>query len=398
MGKNTDAEVILIGAGMAGLSLGGLLSQQGLRVTIIDREDPSLMATAAFDARTIALSAGTMDVLSPLGINKNLLAHGEAIRVIDVQEGFDPFVLNFDTSDIGEQAFGWILPNTAVRSGLYEACLKHGVTFVTGHSVDSVTATDTHGIVTLENGTILQAPLVVAADGRHSLVRQLLGIDVVQLAYHHTAYVGFITHTQPHHGLALERFYPSGPFAALPFTDTTDGLHRSAIVWSRHQRDIKRDPINVTDLDTITDRIREFVDERYGEIEAVGKWATYPLSLCHAKQMIGPRIALISDAAHAIHPIAGQGLNLGMRDIAYLAQHIPQAKAAKNDWGSDDFLSAYQRARRFDVFQMVAATDILTRLFGVSFPPLRWARSAGLGLVNRVPPLKKFFMRQAMGR
>lgn len=395
MAKKTD--ILIVGAGMAGLSLGALLGAKGMRVTIIDREDPAFMVPETFDSRTIALSAGTKKILEPLGLWTDLVTHGTAITQIDVQEGHDAFVLNFQSADVGNQPFGWILPNSAVRKALYESCLANKVTFVTGHTLEAIEDDANTVTAILSNDQRLSAPLLVGADGRNSRVRNVLGIDTVDLDYKHLAMVGLIEHEHPHHGLALERFYPSGPFAALPFTDAANGRARSAIVWSRHTRSTKQLPIKTTDLKAIARHITPMLDERYGAIEAVGIWANYPLALCHAKSFIGPRVALISDAAHGIHPIAGQGLNLGMRDIAYLADTLPSLKEAGEDWGSDTVLRAYQSARRVDVFAMIAATDLLTRLFGNGFPPLRAIRSLGLGIVEKIPPLKRFFMHQAMG-
>lgn len=380
----------MIGAGMAGLSLAALLARQGAKVTVIDRHDPGAMATDAFDSRTVALSLGTKKILEALHLWPQLLPVGAAITHIDVQEGHDPFVLNFRAGDVGDQPFGWIFPNSAVRRALYDSCCSNGVTFVTGASLETIEQSDADVTAVLSDGKRITGALLIGADGRDSRVRALLGIDTVRLEYRHTALVGLIEHEHPHHGLALERFYPTGPFAALPFTTTPKGRHRSAIVWSRHSRRSLRAP---KELQALTKEIEPMLDERYGSIEAVGTWAAFPLSLRHAKTMIAARVALISDAAHAMHPIAGQGLNLGMRDVEWLATHLPSAK----DPGGEALLQSYDRARRGDVLALMAATDLLSRLFGNNVPPLRWARSLGLGIVERIPPLKEFFMRQAMG-
>lgn len=396
MAKKTEFDVTIIGAGMAGLTLGALLGQSGMKVAIIDREDPGAMATDAFDSRTVALSAGTRRILEPLDIWDELSPFGQAIESIDVQEGHDPFILSFNASDAESDAFGWILPNSKVRQVLYDCCKQHQVRFITGQTLDDIAHDENAVMAVLADDQRIAAKLLIGADGKNSRVRAILGTDVVNLDYRHTAIVGLIAHEQPHHGLALERFYPSGPFAILPFT-TQDGIHRSAVVWSRHSRDVKHNPVPVNNLQSVTDALQPMLDARYGETKAIGRWAAFPLTLHHAKSMIGERIALISDAAHAIHPIAGQGLNLGMRDIDWLETELPRLMREGQDWGSADTLESYQRARRFDVFTMVAATDLLTRLFGNRLPGLGRVRSFGLGIVEKLPPLKRFFMAKAMG-
>ena len=408
MAKKTDtkktapdqeiADVIVIGAGMAGLTLAALLGKAGLRVTVIDREHPDTLATEAFDSRTVALSMGTRAILEPLKIWQGLEGAAQAITTIDVQEGHDPFVLNFEVQEKneeakqGEGAFGWILPNTRVRKTLYETAKKYGVRFVQG-ALRDMTLTPEYITAVLMNGETHSADLVVGADGRASRVRDIIGVDTVNLNYKQTAWVGLITHDKPHHGLALERFYPEGPFAALPFTDDK-GLHRSAIVWTRHAP--KKLPVPA--LEDISAMIAPLLDDRYGTATATGPWAAYPLGLTHAKQFVSKRVALISDAAHAMHPIAGQGLNVGMRDVKVLSELLVEAKAEGNDPGSWDVLESYQSARRFDVMTMMAATDLLNRLFANDKRPVRALRSLGLGLVNRLPPLKRFFTGVATGK
>ena len=379
--------VIIVGAGMAGLALAGLLARAGLRVTVIDREDPEKMATETFDSRTVALSLGTRAVLSPLGAWDDMKEWGEAIRLIDVQEGHDPFVLNFDASESEDGAFGWILPNTRVRSVLYKTAKTYGAIFVRGLLAD-IEQNETGATAVLADGTHHTAQLLIGADGRHSRVRDLLGVDTVNLNYKQTALVGLIAHEHPHHGLALERFYPEGPFAVLPFTD--DGkTHRSAVVWTRHAPQ----KLNTPSLDDLTGMIAPMLDDRYGKTKATGLWAAYPLGLTHAKQFVAGRVVLISDAAHAMHPIAGQGLNVGMRDVSALAALLSDS----SDAGDAEILKRYQTARRFDVMTMMAATDLLNRLFGNDLRVVRGLRSLGLGLVDRVPRLKKFFTGVATG-
>jgi 2-octaprenyl-6-methoxyphenol hydroxylase len=401
---NTD--IVIIGSGMAGLSFAALIAQQGFAVTVIDRIHPEMLATEKVDARTVALSAGSRDVLAPLGIWDQMVTHAAAITSIDVQEGHDPFLLNFDAKDTGSEAFGWIFPNTVVRQMLYETALKFGVTFIAPAVLKDIAYTVDEVVAELDDDTSVHAKLLIGADGRFSRVRDLIGVSGVNLSYDQTALVGLVEHEMPHQGLAVERFYSSGPFAILPFVDQLSSsseaigqnkpVHRSAIVWTTD--DVKGKRKAVPDLETITQQLLPLFDDRYGAVQAVGTWAQFPLSLYHAKSFIADRVALISDAAHAIHPIAGQGLNLGMRDVTVLVEELVAARDATIDIGSADILQRYQQRRRFDVFAMVAATDVLNRLFGNKLRGMRWLRSAGLGLVNRLPPLKRFFAKTAMGQ
>ncbi len=395
MKKKTGQKITIIGAGMAGTTLAALLGKHGIQVTVIDREDPNFLATETFDSRTVALSVGTKAVLEPLGVWDDLHDFAEPITSIDVQEGHDPFVLNFDAREKNSDgAFGWILPNTKVRKTLHDAAHAYGVTFVQGGLKD---ITQDHSTVTavLADGTKITSHLLIGADGRNSFVRDLLGFDTVTIDYKQTALVGLITHEKPHRGLALERFYPEGPFAVLPFTNDENGAHRSAVVWTRHGQHKDKTLIpHPAELNTL---LTPLLDDRYGTVNVVGKWAAYSLNLCHAKQFVKDRVVLISDAAHAMHPIAGQGLNVGMRDVHTLSELLIEAFESGDDIGASQLLQRYQRARRFDVMTMMAATDVLNRLFGNNIRVLRGLRSVGLGLVDRIPRLKKFFTGIATG-
>lgn len=391
MRKNKAFDIVVIGAGMAGLSLAALLGRMGKCVAVVDRETPQHLATEAFDARTVALSAGSRAILAPLGLWPLLATQAQAITEIDVQQGFDAHVLNFTADDAQAEAFGWILPNTHVRRVLYEAAVKHGVEFFTPRFLRDCKSHSDHIDAILDDGNVLQAQLLCGVDGKNSRVRALCGIDSVNLDYGQTAWVGLVTHAQSHNGLALERFYAEGPFAMLPFTDDANGLHRSAVVWTRHHGKHKAMPLPAPD--DLSAQLNAMLDARYGDTQAIGKWAAYPLGLTHAKSFVAERVVLVSDAAHAIHPIAGQGLNVGLRDVAKLVALLDGA----DDCGAPELLQEYDRTRRADAFAMIAATDLLNRLFGNNVPGVRALRSWGLGLVDRIPPLKRFFMRTAMG-
>jgi 2-octaprenyl-6-methoxyphenol hydroxylase len=388
-------DILVVGSGMAGLAFAALAAQQGFAITVIDRVHPETLATEGHDARTVALSAGSRAILAPLNIWDKIVPFSAAITEIDVQEKHDPFLLNFQAGETNSDAFGWIFPNTVVRQVLYETAVGLGVKFIAPAVLKDIQNGEKNITAILQSGEKITAKLIIGADGRFSRVRDLIGVAGVTLDYHQTALVGLIEHEFPHNGLAVERFYPNGPFAILPFTDA-DKKHRSAIVWTKDHSKKQKQILPATEQ--ITEQLTPLFDERYGKISAIGKWAQYPLSLFHAKQFIAPRVALISDAAHAIHPIAGQGLNLGMRDVDVLIDELLRAKLEGEDIGGKYVLDSYQSRRRFDVFAMVAATDLLNRLFGNKLRSIGWLRSAGLGLVDKINPLKKFFANTAMGK
>jgi 2-octaprenyl-6-methoxyphenol hydroxylase len=404
-------DIVVVGSGMAGLAFAALAAQQGFEITVIDRIHPDTLATEGHDARTVALSAGSRDILAPLNIWDKIAPQSAAITEIDVQEGHDAFLLNFQAGENKSDAFGWIFPNTVVRQTLYEKACALGVKFIAPAVLKDIQTNESNITAILQSGEKITAKLIIGADGRFSRVRDLIGVAGVSLDYHQTALVGLVEHEFPHNGLAVERFYPSGPFAVLPFTDA-DKEHRSAIVWtqdtprpsfprtrgSRAARSNLDPRVLGDDKTLLNEQLAPLFDERYGKITAIGKWAQYPLSLFHAKQFIAPRVALISDAAHAIHPIAGQGLNLGMRDVDVLIDELLRAKMEGEDIGGKYTLETYQQRRRFDVFAMVAATDLLNRLFGNKLRSVAKLRSFGLGIVDRISPLKKFFANTAMGK
>lgn len=395
MAKKQKTDMIIVGGGMAGLTLASVVARQNpaLKITVIDRDKPKDQLSEIFDGRTTAISYASSLILKQAGIWDDIMPHGQPITSIDVQDNHSPFILKFDAQDIGDQPFGWILENQLIRFSLQQQvrALKN-ITYKAPATVAEIDTTLEQASVTLRDGSIIQGNLIVGADGRFSVVREWANIDLVEIDYKQKATVCLVTHEQPHNGLAVERFMSDGPFAVLPFTDDKDGNHRSALVWTEHGKNMRN--FNAVSEEVFNLELHRRFDDRYGAVELAGYRAQYPLKLYHAADLIGPRLALVGDAAHAIHPIAGQGLNLGMQDIAVLAELI---KKETGDIGAPEVLQNYQRARRFDIFAMVAATDVLNRLFSNNILPIRALRNVGLGAVNRVPRLKKFFMRTAMG-
>lgn len=385
-------DVLIIGGGPAGLTLAGLLARAGVTAACIDREDPARQATAAFDGRTVAISLGSRRVLEDAGLWETLAQKSCPIETIDILDGDTPTLLQFQCAEAGAEAFGWIVENRWLRRVLFDnAAANKNITHIAPATVTALTRDDGGVTATLADGRTVRGRLLVGADGRQSFVRGWMGLGVRQWSYKQRAVICTVEHENPHNHLAVENFRPEGPFAVLPMTDGENGAHRSSVVWTEHGPEDKSAmtlPQDIFDI-ALTARF----PASYGRVRQIGARAAYPLSLTHAHDYIAPRAALIGDAAHGIHPIAGQGLNLGFRDIACLAELIAHA----DDPGADDVLAEYQRRRRPDNMAMAGTTDILNRLFSNGIAPVRMARRLGLRLVDRTAPVKKFFMNQAMG-
>jgi 2-octaprenyl-6-methoxyphenol hydroxylase len=391
------SDVIITGGGLAGLSMACILGHAGFTVTCIDREDPEKTLSADFDGRTTAISSGSSAVLQRTGIWEKILPKGCPIKDIHITDNGSPLLLQFLADDVHADAFGWIFENITLRKSLIEEVrgLKN-ITHLAPCTMTHYTANEKSVDVHLENGETITAPLLIGADGRPSATRKMAGIPSKSWSYHQRAVICNVLHENPHNNVAVEDFRDEGPFAVLPMADTEDGKHRSGIVWTEHGAE--EDSALHWDADTFNKGLQERFPDWYGTVEACTKPQSYPLSLIHARSYIAPRMALIADAAHGIHPIAGQGLNLGYRDIDELADLLIAAKAAGDDLGGDALLRTYQKKRKLDNTIMAVTTDLLVRLFSNKITPLRIARKIGLKAVQKIGPARKFFMRQAMGR
>lgn len=397
---NTSFDVIIVGAGPAGLCTANLLAQHDLRIALIDRDDPKAHLKTEFDGRTTAIARGCRKVLERSNIWPRLAAGACPIQQIRTADQNAPFFLHFDSAEVSQiadedAAFGWIVENRLLRQALIEgARALKTVTYLAPAAIQSLEATP-RPLIQLEDGRRLSAPLLIAADGRNSYVRRSLGIKTTGWDYGQSAIVLVVRHQHAHDNIAIEHFRASGPFAILPMQDDENGTHRSSIVWSEARTRAKH--VMTLDDHAFNIELAKAFGPHLGHVESAGPRFIYPLGLQFAHSLTGPRTALIADAAHQIHPIAGQGLNLGFRDIAALSELVLAHRRLGLDIGNRDLLRRYHKARMADNIAMGAMTDGLTRLFSNDILPIKLARNLGLGLVNRLPRTRKYFMRRAMG-
>ena len=400
------ADVAIVGGGMVGMTLAAALGGAGLAVVIVDAEAPAAMTAAPFDGRSSAIAFGSQQVLAGVGAWAGMAAEAQPILDIRVSDGdgrggVSRLFLHYDHRTLAGTApetappFGHIVENRVIRRALLQRLAElPSVRHIAPARVAGVTRTESAATLHRDGGEPIAARLVVAADGRQSPVRAAAGIKTVEWAYAQTGIVCTVAHEKPHGGVAHEHFLPAGPFAMLPMVDD-GGLHRSSIVWTE-RRDLAPKMLALDEAAFAGEIERRF-GPSLGRLRTIGgRWA-YPLTLVHAERYVDNRLALLGDAAHAIHPIAGQGLNLGLRDVAALAEAVVDAHRLGLDIGDALVLERYQRWRRFDNLVLMAVTDGLNRLFSNDLAPLRLARDLGLAAVNQLPALKRVFMRHAMG-
>lgn len=389
-------DVIIVGGGLTGLTLAAALGQAGLSVAVIDRESLASQTSADFDGRTTALSLGTKRLLEQVGVWPKIEADCEPILRIRIADKDSPAIMNYDSRDVGEEPFGFIIENPLLRAALHARAGEiENVTHRPSSTIARVERDEGGVTVTLVGGHAYRAPLLVGADGRHSFVREWAEIETAKFDYGQTAIVTITHHEKPHGAWAIEHFMAPGPFAVLPMKDAADGTHRSSLVWTESSR-AAADYAALPAAAFEAELQRRFGDY-LGKVTAPNRRYAYPLSLQKAERQIAERVALIGDAAHAIHPVAGQGLNLGMRDVASLAEILVDSARVGLDIGTAPVLKRYDQWRNVDTFSMVAATDGIVRLFSNHSRVLRAVRGIGLMAVDRMPRLKQLFMRHAMG-
>jgi 2-octaprenyl-6-methoxyphenol hydroxylase len=387
------ADVIIFGGGMIGLALVSALDSSGLSAILVDPADPAPRSQASFDGRTSAVSSSSMRMLETIGVAAHLAETGCPIRRIAVADGLAPGGLHFDAED--DEPLGWMHENRHLRAALQaRAEAGRNVWLLWKSRVANVDRAD-HGVtVSLGDGRRLHAPLLVAADGRNSATREAAGIRVARWRYEHQAIVSVLGHALPHDHIAYEIFYPTGPFALLPMNDAQSG-HRSAIVWSVPESDAAG-WLSLSDED-FAGEAGAAMGGFLGKVEMLAPRSSFPLGFHHAAQITAKRLVLAGDAGHAIHPIAGQGLNLGFRDVAALAEVLVEGARLGLDLGDRQLLDRYQRWRSLDALSVAFATDSLTRIYGVPGKTASAVRRFGMGLVQRISPVKDRLMSEARG-
>ncbi len=387
-----DVELLIAGGGLIGLLLGVAGAGAGLAVAIVDRQDPEAMLGEGFDGRSSAIAFGSRRVLDALGLWPEIAAAAEPILEIRVADDDSPLFLHYDHRELGTgNALGYVVENRVLRRALSERARSlPSLSFRAPLAVGSVETSHFAAVAELSDGRRVRARLVAAADGQGSPLRRAAGIGTVEWRYRQTSIVTTVRHERPHGGVAVEHFLPAGPFAILPMTG-----NRSSIVWTE-RAELAARLVGLPDAAFAAELAARFGDF-LGAVEPIGPRWTYPLGLMLAERYVARRLALVGEAAHLIHPIAGQGLNLGIRDVAALAELIIDTRRLGLDIGDDAVLDSYQRCRRFDVLLLAAVTDGLNRLFSNSIAPVRLARDLGFAVVHRLPPLKRLLMRDAMG-
>lgn len=391
---NRCLDVLVAGAGYVGLAVAVAMraARPGLKIALVDAAPEGAWQR---DGRASAIAAAACRMLDQLGCWAEIAPHAQAITQMIVTDSrtsdpIRPVFLTFDGEVAEGEPFAHMVMNRTLNGALRRRAGELGIDIIEGVAVAAFDVDGGAATVHLADGATLTTRLIVAADGVNSKLRDMAGIKTLKWEYGQSGIVCTVKHERPHNGRAEEHFLPAGPFAILPLQGD-----RSSIVWTERSADAEK--LVASDPFLFEAELELRFGLKLGEISVEDKPRAWPLGLTLARSFIAPRLALAGDAAHGIHPIAGQGLNLGFKDAAALAETIVEADRLGQDIGALDVLEQYERWRRFDTVQMGVTTDVLNRLFSNDIGPLRTVRDVGLGLVERMPRLKEFFIKQAAG-
>jgi len=401
--NNTDFDLIIVGGGLVGASLACALAESSLRIAIIEAfpfKSDDTEYQPAFDARSVALSYTSKQVFAGMGLWSSINQLGvAAIKKIHISDRGHAGITRLDAEDENVDALGYVVETRVIGKALFAALNKQkNITLIAPATLKNFNLLTDHAEVIIEHegeSKKLTAQLLVAADGGDSVVRRLSGVRIKQRNYEQSAIIANVATARPHHNQAFERFTDSGPLALLPMAATKDEKNRYSLVWSINSDE--QDTMMSWDDETFLLKLKQRFGERAGQFIHVSPRHVYPLNLMRAQEHVRERLAIIGNAAHTLHPVAGQGFNLGLRDVAALSQVITDSLHDKKDIGCLDTLEIYADWRKRDHIQTAMATDSIVRIFSTNFLPLAALRNLGLVIVDLVPPLKKVFARHAMG-
>ncbi|MEL1250899.1 UbiH/UbiF/VisC/COQ6 family ubiquinone biosynthesis hydroxylase [Aurantiacibacter gilvus] len=392
---NPKRELLILGGGLVGMTLALAAARKGISSHVVDRADPAELTAEGFDGRASAISTASWNLFRNIGVAEALEPHGCKIESIAVTDGMKPGRIDFQPEP-HEGTLGRMFANRQLRLALFEAAKDEPL--ITWHSMAEVIERHRgeHGVsVTLADGTVLEASLLVGSEGRGSPTREEAGFTMAKWDYRHRAIIVGLTHEKPHDGVAWEIFYPDGPFALLPLLDDEQGRHRSALVWTVDEKDAEG--VLALGDRALHHEIEKRMHGVLGAITVEGPRSSWPLSFQHTAKLVADRLALVGDAAHGMHPIAGQGLNLGLRDVGALVEVLVDGMRLGLDPGDAQLLERYEKWRALDSLMVMGATDTLTRLFGIPGKAASAVRRLGMAGVQRTPALKRFFMDEARG-
>ncbi|PKP92942.1 MAG: ubiquinone biosynthesis protein UbiH [Alphaproteobacteria bacterium HGW-Alphaproteobacteria-16] len=389
-----DAELLILGGGLVGSALAVALDRHGISSIVVDPADPDAILAAAHDGRASAIAAAPMRMLETIGVAERLTGKGCPIESIRVSDGLAPGKLDFEPKE-GEGALGTMFENRHLRAALMAAANDAPLADVRMRTRALHVERGEHGVTaTLDSGETVRARLLIGAEGRNSPTRDTAHLNVARWTYDHAAIVTSLHHEHSHENTAFEIFYPQGPFAILPLVDDAQG-HRSAIVWSVKRAE-EAGMMKLSERGFLAEADKK-MGGFLGRLGPLGPRFSYPLGFHHAAKITAQRLALVGDAAHGIHPIAGQGVNVGFRDVAALVEVLVEGKRLGLDMGDPQLLARYDRWRSLDTFMVSVATDALTHLFGIPGKTANAARRFGLSAVDKVPAVKDWFMAEARG-